>query len=278
MARNSTGRGELMRATTLLFVPGDRPERFEKAVVSGAELVVLDLEDAVAPAARERARAQVASWLTAGGHAAVRINAIGDPDHEADVAALADLGVPVMVPKSDSAVALERLRERLRPDTELIALVETARGIQAAADVATVPGVTRLALGTFDLAAELGVSPDSREAMSYARSSLVYASAAAGLPGPIDGVTGAVKDDDRLRDDLAYAIGLGMGGKLCVHPRQVPVALAAFAPSAAEVAWAQRVVSADDGSGVVLLDGAMVDKPVLDRARRVLAAQRHTGG
>ena len=126
-------------------------------------------------------------------------------------------------------------------------------------------------LGTYDLAAQLGVSPDDRDAMAGARQALVLASAAAGLAGPVDGVTGDVGDDDRLRDDLAYAVRLGFGGKLCVHPRQVPVARAAFLPAPDELVWARRVVEAAAGSGAVLLDGQMVDKPVVDRARRILA-------
>lgn len=264
----------------LLFVPGDRPDRFDQAVAAGPDLVVLDLEDAVAGEAKDAARDHVTGWLSQGGRAAVRVNAAGAPGHDDDVRALAGLPCPVMVPKAEDPAGLVELTRRLHPDTRLLALVETAAGVLAAPSLATVEGVDRLVLGTFDLGAQLGVSPDDRDAMAGARHTLVLASAAAGLAPPVDGVTGDVGDDDRLRDDLAYAVRLGFGGKLCVHPRQVPIAREAFRPPAGEVAWARRVVEAAHGSGAVLLDGAMVDKPVVDRARRILAtaAREGTGG
>ncbi|WP_432478015.1 HpcH/HpaI aldolase/citrate lyase family protein [Nocardioides sp. GXQ0305] len=258
--------------STLLFVPGDRPDRFDKAVASGADLVVLDLEDAVAPDLKDPARGHVVEWLSSGGRAAVRVNAVDDPAHRADVGALAPFAVPVMVPKAEHPASLATLAGGLHDDSRLLALVETASGVLAAPALATATGVDRLVLGTYDLASQLGVSPDDREAMAGARQAVVLASAAAGLAPPVDGVTGDVADDERLRDDLAYAVRMGFGGKLCVHPRQVPPSREAFRPSAEEVAWARRVVEAAEGAGAVLLDGAMVDKPVVDRARRILAA------
>lgn len=259
--------------TTLLFVPGDRPERFDKAVAAGADLVVLDLEDAVVPEAKDAARDHVVAWLTKGGSAAVRINAGGEMG-DRDVAALAELPVTVMVPKAENPATLTSLRSSLHPDSSLLALVETARGVLAAPALAEVEGVTRLVLGTFDLAVELGVSPDDREAMAAARHALVLASVAAGLAHPVDGVTGSVDDVAVLEDDLAYAIRLGFGGKLCIHPRQVATARAAFRPSPEDVAWARRVVDAATSGGASLVDGAMVDKPVVVRARGILTAER----
>lgn len=259
-------------ATTLLFVPGNRPDRFDKAVAAGAELVVLDLEDAVGPADKDAARRHVVAWLADGHHAAVRINAAGTPAHEVDVAALARFRVPVMVPKASRPEALAQLGRRLHPETVLMALVETAAGALSAPALAAADGVVRLVLGSFDLAAELGVSPDDREALAGARHALVLASAAAGLAGPVDGVTGDVRDADALRADLAHGVRLGFRGKLCVHPDQVAAARAAFVPGEAEVAWARRVLEAVEAGGdVVLVDGAMVDRPVVDRARRILS-------
>ncbi len=261
-----------MEPLTLLFVPGDRPDRFDKAVAAGADLVVLDLEDAVAPDAKDAARDHVVGWLAAGGRAAVRVNAAGTTGHDHDLRALSGTPLPVMLPKAEDPAAVAAVAAGLHPGTTLLALVETAAGVLAAPALAAVDGVSRLVLGTYDLAAQLGVSPDDRDAMAGARQALVLASAAAGLAGPVDGVTGDVGDDDRLRDDVAYAVRLGFGGKLCVHPRQVPVARAALLPGPEDLAWARRVVEAAAGSGAVLLDGAMVDKPVVDRARRMLAA------
>ncbi|WP_410632539.1 HpcH/HpaI aldolase/citrate lyase family protein [Amycolatopsis sp. cmx-4-83] len=250
-----------MTATTFLFVPGDRPDRFAKAVASGADVVIADLEDAVAPADKDTARAAVGEWLAGGGTAMVRINAPGTPWFEADAALVAARGVPVMVPKAETPGVLAGFRE-------VVALVETARGVEGAGELAAVPSVSRLAFGSVDLAAELGVDPDDPEPFAYARSRLVIASAAAGLAPPVDGVTTDLSDEERLSADVRYARRLGFGGKLCVHPRQIALVRAGFEPTEAERAWARRVVTA--GDSVSTVDGKMVDKPVLTRARRIL--------
>ncbi|MEV4052955.1 CoA ester lyase [Amycolatopsis sp. NPDC049688] len=250
-----------MAATTFLFVPGDRPDRFGKAVTSGADVVILDLEDAVAPAAKDSARASVGEWLESR-RAMVRINAPGTPWFDADAGLVAARGVPVVVPKAETPGVLAGFRE-------VVALVETAAGVERAAELAAVPSVTRLAFGSVDLAAELGVAPEDREPFAYARSRLVIASAAAGLAPPVDGVTTNVGADAELEADVRYARRLGFGGKLCIHPRQVPVVRAAFAPTEAEREWARRVLAAA-GDSVSLVDGRLVDKPVLARARRIL--------
>jgi citrate lyase subunit beta / citryl-CoA lyase len=263
---------------TYLFVPGDRPDRYASALGSGASMVVLDLEDAVAPAAKPEARSSVAGWLGAAADAdvarvAVRVNPASAPEHEADLAALAvaDRACVVMVPKAEDPMRLAALADALPGGSHLVALVETARGVVRACDLAETPAVRRLALGTFDLAAELGVDPDSREAMAGARSALVLASAAAGLTPPVDGVTGAVRDLEQVASDTRAARAVGFAGKLCVHPSQVPVVAAELRPPQAEVAWARRVVRAGD-EGVSTVGGRMVDAPVLARARRVLDA------
>lgn len=249
-----------MPATTYLFVPGDRPDRYGKAVASGADVVILDLEDAVAPADKDAARAAVAAWLETH-RAAVRINAPGTPWFDADAALVAAHGVPVVVPKAETPGVLAGFRE-------VVALVETARGVERAGELAAVPSVTRLAFGSVDLAAELGVAPEDPEPFAYARSRLVVASAAAGLAPPVDGVTTDLRDDDRLGADVRYARRMGFGGKLCVHPRQIEPVRAGFAPTEAEREWARRVVTAGESASTV--DGSMVDKPVLARARRIL--------
>lgn len=262
----------LRGATTLLFVPGDRPERFAKAAAAGADVVVIDLEDAVSPAAKDEARTAALDWLSAA-EAAIRINATGTPWHDADVAALAASGRPrlVVVPKADR-VALAAVTAALADGTELIALVETAAGVLDAAAIATTSGVVRLAIGTYDLAAELGVDPDDAMAMAAARGALVLASAGAGLPAPIDGVTGNVRDPDRLEADVTAARRLGFGGKLCIHPAQVAPTADGFAPGPDEIEWARRVADAAEAStgGVCTVDGRMVDGPVVARARRIL--------
>lgn len=257
-------------ARTLLFVPGDRPERFEKAAASGADAVVLDLEDAVAPAAKEAALANVLAWLRDGHDGIVRINGLGTPTHAAEISALAGTGAVVMMPKADSAAAIADVVARLAGEP-IVALVETAQGVRDVDQIAAALGVLRLALGTVDLAAELGVAHTSYAALAYSRGRLVVASAAAGLPGPIDGVTATIKDPELLRSDVTAAAEMGLTGKLCIHPSQVGAVNAAYAPTADEVAWAHRVVSAMADGGVAVVDGAMVDAPVLIRARRILS-------
>jgi citrate lyase subunit beta / citryl-CoA lyase len=268
---------DLAAARTLLFVPGDRPERFAKAVASGADLVILDLEDAVAPEAKNAARASVAAALSEGGRYAVRINAVGTPWFDDDLAMVATHDCVVMVPKAEDPATLAGTAAALPDSAPLVALLETAAGVLAAPAVAASPGVSRLALGSFDLAAQLGVEPTDRTALQVARSALVLASAAAGMSSPIDGVTGAVSDDVLLVAETEHARRMGFGARLCIHPRQVPLVAQALRPSEAQQAWARAVLAASSSSGVAVVGGEMVDKPVLDRARRLLAGHDSPG-
>jgi citrate lyase subunit beta / citryl-CoA lyase len=265
----------VVSARSLLCVPGDRPERFDKAAASGADLVVLDLEDAVAPAAKADALGHVVEWLAGGRTALVRVNGTGTPTHAAEIEALAGTSAAVMLPKTDGVDQIADVRERLG-GRGLVALVETARGVRDIDAIAATEGVLRVALGTIDLAAELGIDPSSYAALAHSRSALVVACAAAGLPSPIDGVTVQLDDTERLGADLAHARELGLGAKLCIHPRQVETVNVAFSPSADEVAWARRIVEATTaaGDGVAVVDGAMVDLPVVLRAQRILGRVR----
>jgi citrate lyase subunit beta/citryl-CoA lyase len=273
-------RDDLPTATTLLFVPGDRPDRFDKAVSSGADIVVVDLEDAVATAAKETARENAAAICARPG-TAVRINGIGTPWYQDDVTRLAAAGVRIVVlPKAQTGAEVESLAGAT--GSSVIALIETATGVIAASEIARSAGAARLAFGSFDLAAELGVSPDDRLAMASARGALVLASAAAGLPGPIDGVTGAVADVAALSSDVDHAKAVGFTAKLCIHPAQVTATAQGFFPSDADVAFARKVLAAwetTDDAGVVTVDGRMVDRPVVTRAQRVVAlAMRRDDG
>jgi citrate lyase subunit beta/citryl-CoA lyase len=260
-------------AVTWLFVPGNRPERFAKAAAARADVVVLDLEDAVAPDAKDTAREEVVAWLDRTEVlCAVRVNAAA-PLLDADLGALAGSAPRLVVlPKAEDSSLVAEVVARLPQGSSVVALVETARGVLEAPAVAAVPGVERLAFGSFDLAAELGVDPDHGPTMATARGALVLASAAGGLAAPIDGVTGVVDDAQRIAADVAASRALGFGGKLCIHPRQVAAVAEAFAPSADELAWAGRVLAGAGDNGVAVVDGRMIDKPVVERARRVLAA------
>lgn len=264
---------EVGAARTFLFVPGDRPERFAKATDSGADVVVLDLEDAVAPDRKQVALGHVSTWLAEGNTVLVRVNGVGTDWHSDEVAALSGVpGAGVMLPKAES---VEAVSEAIREFGELpvILLIETALGIECAYDLCCVPGVTRVAFGSIDLAAQTGVDPADSEAMAWPRARLVNACAAAGLPGPIDAVTTAVADDEALATDLLVARRLGFTGKLCIHPRQVPPANEALQPTPDEVARAVRIVEAAGQGSVTVVDGQMIDAPVVARARRIL--ERH---
>jgi citrate lyase subunit beta/citryl-CoA lyase len=278
-ARSAPGPlGPAASARSLLFVPGTTPARFDKGVASAADLVVLDLEDAVPEEHKSSARAAVVGWLRTRGRAALRVNSVVSAHHEDDVTSVTGLSglVAVVMPMANDPQALADLHNRLGPGVEIIALVETASGLLRSADLARVPGVTRLAFGHLDFAFDIDADVDG-ESMLLARSALVVASRAAGLPGPVDGVTTQLDDPDAARVDAARARRLGFTGKLCIHPDQVAGVNAAMTPSEHEVAWARRVVDSR-AEGAVRLDGEMVDGPVMLKAESILARTRELSG
>ncbi|GAA1977081.1 CoA ester lyase [Amycolatopsis minnesotensis] len=260
----------ILTARTFLFVPGHRPDRFAKAAASGADAVLLDLEDAVAPDRKEAARENVRTWLAEGNEAVVRVNAVGTPWHDDDVAAVAGRARAVMLPKAESHGQIEELAHRVPAGTGIVPLLETAIGIVQAVAVCGGPAVVRPAFGSVDLAAQIGVDHRSAEALRHARSALVLAATATGRGAPIDGVTTAL-DDDALRTDLDHAVTLGFTGKLCIHPDQVRPANAALTPSDREIGWARRVLEVAVDGSVTVADGQMIDRPVVLRARAILA-------
>jgi citrate lyase subunit beta/citryl-CoA lyase len=258
-------------ASTFLFVPGDRPERFDKAVAAGADMVILDLEDSVPEVAKSVAREHVARWLSDGNAGCVRVNAATSAHHRQDLASLAGLAgmSAVMVPKADDTINWAAVRQTVH--CPVVALVETASGLDRSAALARDPDVARLAFGHLDYAVDIGAEP-TRTAMLHARSQLVLVSRAGGLPPPIDGVTTSVQDTDSLIDDVRHARELGMGGKLLIHPSQVDATRRALMPSPDQVEHAMRIVVAATGGAAVQVDGCMVDAPVLAHAQRVLIA------
>ncbi|MEV6122750.1 CoA ester lyase [Streptomyces sp. NPDC052077] len=266
----TTARDRIATARNLLFVPGSRPDRFDKASASGADLVVIDLEDAVAPDDKETAREHASAWLAQGNQAVVRINARGTPWSEADLDTAVEHGCPVMVPKAENPAELAGIAARAAGRCDLIALIETALGVERAREVCATTGVVRAAFGNVDLAAQLGVAHDDHAALAYSRSRVVVASAAAGIAPPIDGVSTAVRDIDVLRVDIAHARRLGFTAKLCIHPSQLALTGEQFGPSPQELDWARAVLGAEEA--VTTIDGQMIDRPVLERARRLLAA------
>jgi citrate lyase subunit beta / citryl-CoA lyase len=259
----------------LLFVPGHRADRFDKALAAGASAVIIDLEDAVAPADKDGARATLAAWLAAqtppGPGVIVRINSADTPWFAADLALCGMPGVAgVMLPKAECSDTLAQVLAA--GARALLPLVESAAGIANLDALARAPGVRCLAFGSIDLQVDLGLKDATEDELLPFRLQLVLASRLAGIAAPVDGVSTAIDDADRLQADVARARRLGFGGKLCIHPKQVALVQAGMAPSAAERAWAQRVIDAATASGgaAVAVDGKMVDKPVLLRAEAIL--------
>jgi citrate lyase subunit beta/citryl-CoA lyase len=272
----ATHKGLAVKAPfTYLFVPGDRPERFDKALSSGADAIVIDLEDAVAANDKALAREHIGAWLNAhpdvGERVLVRINDAGTPWFDADLGLVRGAGIrAIMLPKVEHGQQIDRVRAALPAAGFVVPIIESARGVLAVESIAVVPAVQRLAFGTLDYAVDLDLSGDER-GLIYPACRIAIASRAAGLLSPIAGVTTDIDDEDKLLADLAFARACGFGAKLCIHPRQVAALHRALAPRPEEIAWAQRVLSATNGvPGAVQVDGQMVDRPVLLKAKSIL--------
>ena len=276
----------LATARSFLFVPANRPERFAKALTSGADAVIIDLEDALSPGDKPAARAQLAQGFMPLGPAdrarvVVRMNALGTPFHDDDLVLLASLVAQglggVMVPKAETVLGLQRVVDALGPRCALLPLIESVAGLDAANALATGPQVLRLAFGNLDFQADLGLAcgPDEPELVPV-RLAVVLASRRAALPQPVDGVTPGTQDTVQLQADASRARRGGFGAKLCIHPAQVAGVNAAFTPTPSELDWAQRVLAAFEaaGGGVFSLEGRMVDAPVVRLAQRTLGQER----
>jgi len=263
-------------ARSILFVPGNRPDRFDKAMSSGAHLIAIDLEDAVSPRDKIQARAATAAWLAQGHVAAVRINAADTEWFSEDIRMMADAPKAiVMLPKADLTSLLET--QKALPDHALIALIETVRGLKELEQVAKVPGLTRIAFGSIDFGTETGIT-DEANAMTSVRTQIIIESCFANLEPPIDGVSVGFEDADQMKQDASRSRQLGFGGKLCIHPKQVSAVNKSFQPDSAQVEWARRVVAAMESSdgGATTVDGKMVDKPVVIQAHRILTDFEHS--
>lgn len=265
--------------SNFLFVPGTRPERFAKALDSGAGGVIIDLEDAVAAEDKDMARNAIrAAWPSFTAEQkkrlVIRSNSPGSKFYSADLILAQELDVAcLLIPKSESVDEMNGAALVL-PNTALIPMIETAIGLDHLREIANSNQVIRLALGNLDLQADLGMVCDPQETeLQTARYQIVLASRVAQIAPPIDGVTPSTDDVVRIQDDAEHAKRMGFGGKLCIHPKQVGIVKAAFMPSEEEVAWAKRVIDADKASkgGAVKLDGRMIDRPVVLLAQRTIA-------
>jgi len=254
-----------------LFVPGDRPERFGKAAQSGADAIILDLEDAVAPDHKTIARANIAAHQIRGLPVIVRVNARESPCFDDDLAALSVTQfTALMLPKTNGASDIAAMHERVGRIVPVIPLIETAMGLANLPDILLASGVAVVAFGALDYAVDLGCMPNW-EALLMARSEIVFRSRLAGLSAPLDGVTTIFNDPKVVEADAARAIAFGFGGKLMIHPNQIAPALKAFLPDQQALLWARQVLDLSSDGRAVQMDGAMIDRPILERARRILS-------
>lgn len=263
---------------TTLFVPGNRPDRFIKAARAGAGAVIIDLEDAVAPAdkpaAREAVEAAAMQMRKAcddnGCDLMVRINSGGTPWHEGDAQACGQLPIDaVLLPKPQSAAQVAQVWEWTQ-HKPLHLLMETLHSFSMIAELSRAPGVQRLVLGCADLMSEMSIHDDDAP-LHYFRSQIVMHSLLAGLPAPIDGVCLELRNADALRDEIDRALRFGFGAKACIHPAQVPIADEGFRPSAAQVDWAREVLEISSDGRAATLNGKLIDGPICVQAQRILA-------
>jgi citrate lyase subunit beta / citryl-CoA lyase len=277
-----------MRLRSLLFVPGDRPDRMEKALEAGADALILDLEDAVAAAAKAEARRQVAEFLAShpGANLWVRVNPLDGEENERDLTAVLS-GRPhgIVLPKAEGGASVDelarRLTERGNATAQILAIAtETPAAIFQLGSYGGAKRLAGLTWGAEDLPAAIGAATSREEDGSFtppyelARSLCLFGAAAAGV-APIETVYPAFRDLEGLAAYAARARRDGFSGMMAIHPAQVRVINAAFTPSESEVAHARAVVAAfeaNPGAGALSLDGRMIDRPHLVQAQRTLAA------
>ena len=265
-----------------LFVPATRPERIAKAMASGADAVIVDLEDAVAEIAKAAARAALEQALCAGPEFRVwvRINSAVHPAHDADLALCQRLGqvCGVVLPKAESAAQIDRVFAMT--GKPVWPIIESASGLDRLKEIAKATGVERLVLGGLDLGLDLGLESGTAAAerlLDQARFRLLLEGRLAGLPAPLDSVFPTIDDLVGLASATASARDQGFGGLLCIHPRQVAVVHETLAPTPTEIDWARRVIAASQkGPGVFVVDGKMIDAPVIGRAQRLLGRLQRT--
>lgn len=271
---------------TTLYVPGDRPDRFDKALASGADAVICDLEDAVAEAAKKTARSAVGNWLRTNSGAPVWVRVNNRPDLLDDDAALVRSLVAnevefagVVMPKADPAACSVDFG-----GCPIMALIESAVGVAGLYEIAAMPAVVRLAVGEADLAADMGMEP-SADALEMwpIRTRVVVASVGAGLDAPCGPVFTDLDDADGLEASSESLRRHGFGGRSVIHPKQVAAVNAAFTPSADAIAHAEAVMAAfeaaaAEGRAVAIVDGEFIDAAVIRRARSVLSRAKRPSG
>ncbi|HMM54038.1 MAG TPA: CoA ester lyase [Candidatus Desulfobacillus sp.] len=261
--------------SSYLFVPGNRPDRFDKALGCGADAVILDLEDAVPDAEKEMARVNIEQWLSLGRKALVRVNDAGSEWFQDDLRCCRHENVTgIVLPKAEREADLAHLRQACG-DKPVLPLIETARGIANIDRLLRHAGVVRAIFGSIDFQLDLDIQGENEELLFF-RSQIVLSSRLAGRQSPVDGAYAQIEDLQGLREASLMGRRLGFGGKLCIHPAQVPVVNQCFKPGPEEIQWALRVVEAAEASGgaAIKVDGRMIDRPVILRAEQILRRSR----
>lgn len=255
-----------------LFVPGNRPDRFDKACRAGADVVIIDLEDAVPFAEKAAARTAIVAWLTAKKSVFIRINSADSEWFREDLALCRLPGVAgIVLPKAERVEDIALVAAA--GAAIILPLIESAQAFWNVHAIAQAPGVHRLLFGSIDFQLDLGIDGDNEELL-YFRSQLVLASRIAGIAAPVDGVSTAIDESESVQADTVRARRLGFGAKLCIHPKQIASVHAGFSPGREDIAWARRVLEAAalaDGAAVAL-DGKMIDRPVILKAEKILNA------
>ncbi len=269
--------------TSYLFVPGDRPDRIKKALASQASAVIIDLEDAIPPNEKGNVRKVVREFLLAHNFSnskklCVRINDVSTPYFEEDVVMVSEFpDIHIMLPKTNSASDIQNLEERTSPSQSILPLIETAKGVLCAYEIASCSKrVTILAFGAVDYCLDINISISSHgQELIYPRSALVLASRAAELEPPIDTVYIDLSNEEGLIEEIHRVKDLGMFSKLCIHPTQIELVNTLFAPSIEDITWAKKVVESFElalvnGLSVIKVDNKMIDLPVYNQALATL--------
>jgi citrate lyase subunit beta/citryl-CoA lyase len=257
---------------SLLFVPGSKPERFDKALQSGADAVIIDLEDAVSPDDKDEARRAITAWVRPDRRVLVRVNAKGTQWFEQDALLCKLPGVAgVVLPKAENPRDVTELVAIAKTKTAVFPLIESAQGMWNVLEIAKAPFVRQLMFGTLDFMVDMNMELENDDLNQY-RAQMAAASRVANIRAPLDGVTTCIDENAIIERDTLNGKRWGFAGKLCIHPKQVAIVNECYAPSAVDVAWAKRVLDASsraDGAALCV-DGKMVDRPVVLRAQRIV--------
>lgn len=266
---------EYTHLRSFLFVPATQPERIVKALDSNADIVIVDLEDAVAPDEKSKGRQALSHFLDnyPSAQIIVRVNPVTSREFREDISLCGSYAgiVGVMLPKVETVHQIEQATAIKKP---VWPLIETARGLIALSTLVFTQGIERLTFGSVDLATDLNLKPGSAGAdklLDQCRYELVLCSRSAGLPPPVESVVPEINDLSKVENTAIQASEMGFSGMLCIHPKQLSIIHSAFSPSEHELAWAHQVIEgASRCAGAFQLHGKMIDAPVIERAKMLL--------